>query len=282
MNCIFLYNSNSGKGKLTKKLNFIVESLQEMFDDVEVCVSSSREETILIAEKSCKENMVLVFSGGDGTFNNIVNGIAEKPIRPILGYIPSGTVNDIAKNFCISKNIKKALNIIRLNRPINFDIGKLNNVYFTYVAAIGSFTEVSYKTDQKLKRKFGRGAYYVKALASSLKPAKLKIILKADDKLYHVSTPLLLVLNSECVAGFKINRGNDMNNGTFDVIVTKKGVFNGVFNLIRRNRNLRIRCKNLSVKIEEKIPWCIDGEKCDSGNVEITNLHEHLKIFAKK
>ena len=68
--------------------------------------TKSSEDTINVARESCGKYDALVFSGGDGTFNDVVTGVAPMEKRPILGYIPSGTVNDIARNLSISRNIK--------------------------------------------------------------------------------------------------------------------------------------------------------------------------------
>ena len=156
MTCLFLYNPNSGKGKLLKKLDYIKDELSKTYKSVVTIATKSLEDTIYQAKMACGTYDVLAFAGGDGTFNNIVNAISPEPVRPILGYIPAGTVNDIAKNFKISKNIKSALKVIKEGNIHPFDIGKVNDQYFVYVLAMGSFAHVSYDTDQKIKRKYGK------------------------------------------------------------------------------------------------------------------------------
>lgn len=96
MTCLFLYNPNSGKGKLLKKLDYIKQKLCEVYQQVTIIATESMEDTILKAKLACGSYDVLAFSGGDGTFNNIVNAVAGEKKRPILGYIPSGTVNDLS------------------------------------------------------------------------------------------------------------------------------------------------------------------------------------------
>ena len=70
----------------------------------------------------------------DGTFNDVTCSVATQ-VRPILGYIPSGTVNDIAK-LKNPKNIKSLKNNFD-GHTVYHDVGRINGTYFMYVAAIG-------------------------------------------------------------------------------------------------------------------------------------------------
>ncbi len=239
MTCLFLYNPNSGKGKLLKKLDYIKQKLCEVYRQVTVIATESMEDTILKAKLACGSYDVLAFSGGDGTFNNIVNAIAGEKNRPILGYIPSGTVNDIAKNFGISKSIKKSIKIIQKGYIHPFDIGKVNSQYFVYVLALGSFAHVSYDTDQQIKKKYGKLAYYFKVMKEVLKTNIFHVKVETENgQTIEMDTPLLLILNSVSVGGFIVNRRSDINDGKFDVLVMKPGFASGLFNvlLIRKHQ----------------------------------------------
>ena len=108
MKCLFIYNPKSGKGKIIKKKEYIIESLKMRFDTVDVHESLSASDIIEFTEQHASDYDVLVFSGGDGTFNEITCGVASLKKRPVLGYIPTGTCNDIARNLKISRHVKKA------------------------------------------------------------------------------------------------------------------------------------------------------------------------------
>ena len=98
MKCLFLYNPKSGKEKTSKKLDYITNRLKEKFELVDIHCAASIDDFTKTCKKTCGVYDYLVFSGGDGSFNLIVNAIAEEKNKPILGYIPSGTCNDIALN----------------------------------------------------------------------------------------------------------------------------------------------------------------------------------------
>src|SRR5699024_8275984 len=66
---------------------------------------------------------VVVAAGGDGTINEVVNGLADQNYRPKLGIIPVGTTNDFARALGVPRNIMKAVDVILDDRTMLLDIG---------------------------------------------------------------------------------------------------------------------------------------------------------------
>ena len=71
MRCIFIYNPVSGRGKVLRHLNYIEETLKKKYDEVVMYRSKSSDDIKKVAYESCKEFDSIIFSGGDGTFNDI-------------------------------------------------------------------------------------------------------------------------------------------------------------------------------------------------------------------
>lgn len=290
MNCIFIYNPKSGKGKIKKWLGYIKETLESKYGQVVLYNTKSQEDTIRAAREACGKYDALIFSGGDGTFNDIACGVASEPVRPILGYIPSGTVNDIAKNLRIPRNVKKALKIIIAGNTIYHDVGKVNDMYFMYVVATGTFTGSSYRTKHDLKKVFGKLAYVFDGIKDFLNPTLAKIRLRIGDQVIETETPLILVLNSISVAGIPFHKNGHLNDGNFDIVIVKKGFRRGILNVIRlflyglihlrRRRRLDFyRGNSFVIETEGNPCWTVDGEEGPKGTVRIENLHNHLQIF---
>ncbi|MCL2369917.1 MAG: acylglycerol kinase family protein, partial [Firmicutes bacterium] len=124
---MFIYNPTAGKGKVKKHLALIIGRLEQIFGSVTVKETLQEGDAARFASQACGVYEYLIFSGGDGTFNEVVNGIAEAENRPILGYIPQGTTNDIASNFGLSKKVKKALDTIQLKKNTHADIIKVTH-----------------------------------------------------------------------------------------------------------------------------------------------------------
>ena len=70
----------------------------------------------------------------------------------------------------ISRNIKKALKIILKGGYIKHDVGKINDTFFMYVAAVGTFSSVSYRTKRKTKKILGRLAYAFDGMNDLINP----------------------------------------------------------------------------------------------------------------
>lgn len=293
MKCLFMYNPNSGKGRIVKHLKYIESKLKEKYDIVHMYQTTSSEDTIRAANDACGVYDALVFSGGDGTFNDVITGVSSNNSRPILGYLPSGTVNDIARNLKISRNIKRALDNVIHGDIFNHDVGKINDRYFMYVVAAGTFTEVSYRTEQRIKRKLGKLAYVVDGMKDILNPIFTNVMIEADGIEVSDMASLVLILNSKSVGGIPFNKHGHLNDGLFDIVMVKKGFFKGVFNIFklftfgvsrRRKRKylVSLRATNIKVYVSDDVVWTLDGEKGPSGNIEIQNLHKHLQIFVPK
>lgn len=293
MKCLFMYNPNSGKGRIVKYLDYIEKKLKEKYSVVEIYQTISSEDTIRAANEACGKYDALIFSGGDGTFNDVITGVSSNENRPILGYLPSGTVNDIARNLKISRNVKRALDNVLYGDILYHDVGMINDKYFMYVVAAGTFTEVSYRTDQRIKRKLGKLAYVVDGMKDILNPVFTNVKIEADGKEFSDVASLVLILNSKSVGGIAVNKYGHLNDGYFDIVLVKKGFFKGVYNIFKlftfgvsrrkkRRYLLSLRGSNIKVYVSDDVVWTLDGEKGPNGNIEIQNLHKHLRIFIPK
>ena len=105
---------------------------------------------------------LLVAAGGDGTINEVVNGIAPLKRRPKMAIIPAGTTNDYARALKIPRdNIVKAAEVIKKSNCQNGYWPSRQN-YFINIAAGGHLTELTYEVPSELKSIFGYLAYLAK------------------------------------------------------------------------------------------------------------------------
>lgn len=283
MRAMFIYNPNSGLQKITNRLPYIVETLLTKYSVVDVFKSQSKEDFIKKCQESCGVYDTLIFAGGDGTFNMVVNALANKENKPILGVLPTGTINDAAKNFGIRRNLKKALKVILKQNAKYFDVGKINDHYFAYVAAIGAYADIPLVTSPKVKKKIGPLAYYFKALPRLFKIRKIEgEILLDNKKLLPYKTPFILVLNSSHMGGFKINPKSNMSDGKFDLYLSKTEPFNGIFSyLLFKHRLQHYLVSSMEIQVPIDDNWDIDGEKGPKGNVKISVICNEFRIYQK-
>ena len=297
MKCLFLYNPNSGKGKIQKKLPLIERMLKTRYEEVTLYATKSAEDLQSKISKSAKEFDTVVFSGGDGTFNLVLGAIGEQEVN--LGYIPSGTVNDVARSLGISKNIKKALKVVIGGRCEKLDCMRVNQTdYAMYIVAAGAFTSVTYSTPQKEKKKFGWFGYAFECFKKHMKFNSFPIEVTCGEKREEARAVLILVMNGRSVAGFPVNRNASMQDDKMEIAVLRErgnlgfwGRVRAFFGIIRlfalgarceSKHLLRFEGDRISIKAGDDVVWDLDGEKGDSGNVDIQLLSKRVTMFVPK
>ena len=220
---LFIYNPCSGKGKIKNWLEDIIILLSEAGYEVTVYPTQYVKDATLIIEKGVSDFDLLVCSGGDGTLDEVVNGILKSGVKTPLGYIPSGTTNDFANSLGISTDIIKATNNIINGTDFVCDVGSLNDNYFTYIAAFGLFTSVAYSTDQSLKNTLGKFAYFLEGVKQITEIPSYKLRIQGDNFSLEDEYMFGMITNSSSVAGIKTRLLNtsEFDDGLFEVTLVK-------------------------------------------------------------
>ncbi len=264
---LFLYNPSSGKGKIKKNLGYIDQELRKKYGSVDIIESKSKsfmEDTI---KKACYEYDYVFFSGGDGTFNIVINSIPDIENLPIFGYLPGGSTNDMSYNLNISKDIKIGLKDLLNSTPQEYNVGSIGDTKFIYVADFGAFTDVSHITPQEQKRKFGRLAYLKYAIEILFKGAKNHKVV-VDGVVYE--TPLMFISNSREVGSFRINPEKSQKDGLYYIVIVngEKGhrirniVYLFIFGIeaaVSKNRAITFTSSRFTLDCDVN-EWDVDGE----------------------
>ena len=290
--CLFIYNPLSGKGKIAKNEERIVKMLQEGY---EVKVHRSKYSGNIgevISETGDKYDTIVV-AGGDGTLNEAINSIARLEKRVRLGYIPAGTVNDVAHSLAIPCNIKKAVKNVLNGQEFKHDIFQMNDRFGIYVCCSGLFTETSYATDQDKKKKMGKVAYALHGAKKIFSTPSVKLKLTCDGGEIEGKYALMLILNSKSVAGFKVNRRAELNDGLVDVVLIKAK--NDIVNFSAVCRVAKFFLKGVEQKYNKNIQHLqldkfrietqsdtvinLDGEKIGKGSFDYKVIKEGVTII---
>jgi YegS/Rv2252/BmrU family lipid kinase len=222
---LFIINPRSGKGLIKNKVLDIVDLFVKEGYDVHVHTTQARRDAYEIIKEYGSHMSTVVASGGDGTLSECVKGIMEIPKekRPIMGYIPCGSTNDFAVSLKLSKNMLLAAGDVVYGEQFKCDVGKFNNDFFTYIAAFGAFTDVSYETPQSMKNMLGHLAYTMEAIkrVPNLGSYKMKVehdgIVIEDEFIYG------MISNTTSIGGVK-NLGKEkvqLDDGLFEVILIR-------------------------------------------------------------
>ena len=297
MRCIYIYNPYSGKRKHMKLKHYIISKLKSKFKTLDVYPTDKKGDATKFASEACGKYDIIVVAGGDGTLNEVINGIANKPNRPKIGYIPTGTTNDLARSLKIPRNIKKALKIILNENSTKHDIFKSNNKYGIYVCAFGIFTASSYTTKQSEKNKIGQLAYYFSGIKEIATTKHFPLTLKTTNLQFTTDIILAIITNGKYCSGFKINEKNNYKDGYVNLILFKeknkksislstllnivKLFLFGVISIKKVKNCSIIKLDKCSIELNNETPVNIDGEYGFSGSFDFEVLKEHIEIFIK-
>lgn len=298
MKCLLIINPVSGKKKKFN-LKYIIDTLKIKFDVVDFLQSKYRNHVTEILNEKANDYDTVIVKGGDGTLNEAINALSNFENPPALGYIPSGTTNDVGKTFGLSKNIKKALKVILNGNIITTDILQVNDRKAMYVCGVGMFTRSSYATSQTKKQKFGRLAYIFAGIKEFFSSKTVNITLNADGQEYSGDCALGLCLNSKWVGGFKLNNFAELNDGKMDLCFVfekkprKKVCFATklkictlfLFGLHKAKPNKKVvilKTDKCNLKINSTDNATVDGECCSEKDLTIKVLKSKIKLYAKK
>lgn len=273
--CNIIYNPDSGRGTFKKEVDNVTHHLEQLGYTWNIYPTQyARHATQLMLEHS-DADMVLV-SGGDGTMNEILQAIPSIKRMPTIAYIPSGTANDFGKTLGLTKNIRKNLQL--LNQPTikHKDIVHSSFGMFNYIAAIGNYVDISYKTTKKMKKFWGFLAYIFFGIKAFFTAPIIQATIETPEQTIHGKFSLILVVNSESVGGFTILKDAKLNDRLLEVIVLPYvPIFNNVyfaFLFLFKRINFpgiqRFKTDKVKVTTAHNRPWSLDGEVAKSGSFE--------------
>lgn len=237
---------------------------------------------------------VIACCGGDGTLNHLVNAMMNTGRKCPIGYIPTGSTNDFSR----SMNQGRALTLeeqclaIAGDNTFAYDIGKINETYFNYIAAFGAFTKVSYDTPQKWKNVLGYGAYVLNLISTIPEGINFRRRLKFeyDGGIGEGDFIFVSVSNTTSVAGVKaaLVRNSELNDGLFEVVLVSVPNSVADLNLIVQNMSsgntddkhvIKFRTSAVRFESDEDLIWTLDGEEYNTGKTAvIQNCKQAMKL----
>lgn len=289
---IFIYNPSSGDHSIPNKLDSILDRFQHkniLLQPYRLHIG--KDEALVNLLKNEGYEFAIV-SGGDGTISYIVNAVLKNGINLPLGILPSGTCNDFARSINLPYSTEECLEIILNQNKIQVDVGLINGeTYFLGTCAGGFFVDVSYNTDNELKRNFGPFAYYLQALGEVTNKRSFSIKIKTDTETIKREVLLFLILNGKNAGGFSnIVKEADISDGIMDIVLIKdcnhidlaNMFFKVLSNDLLKNKNVKlIRTKSCIIESNLDIPVSVDGEKGASLPLKVDFLNKALTVFIK-
>ena len=298
-----ILNPHAGSGRGKKDQLEILKRLTKSDFHYELAVSEFPKHIIqLTIDAIGKGFRNLIIAGGDGSLNEVVNGIFQQAACPpeeiTVGMIPVGTGNDWIKTFGIPNYYKEAVKILKQDKIMRQDVGRItfteNDVmktcYFANMAGFGFDAMVATKTNQ-LKNEGRTGiSLYLQALGSSFlnyQTAKTQVVIdgrEIDELIFSVS----IGIGKYNGGGMMQAPGAVPDNGLFQVTIIRKiglfgilrnlaGLYSGKF--VNDYRVSTFQAKNISISSAQNIAGEADGETLGDNKFEIDIFSQKLSVI---
>ena len=291
----FVFNMRSGKAAISSKLANVINEFTKEGYEVTVHPTQSRGDAADAALYACdKQYDLIVCSGGDGTLNEVIQGVMKAENKLPIGYLPAGSTNDFAKSAGISTNIMEAVQTVINGTPQSFDMGGLNDRSFIYIAAFGAFIEVTYETPQNMKNVLGHAAYILNGILHVGKIRSYHIKVTTGTETFEDDYIFGMVTNSSSVAGL-LSLGDFLcDDGLFEVTLIKKPssplalqkTIKGILNLesdLDTKYIKSFRASKVKFECDNEINWTVDGEFGGALNcAEIVNFSKAVQIITNE
>jgi diacylglycerol kinase (ATP) len=261
-----------------------VESLAR---DCVVCATTYTGEAEAMARRGVAEGFEkIVAAGGDGTINEVVNGLAGS--RTTLGLLPIGTMNVFATELGLpTHDLELCWEIVKGDSTRAIDLPKANQKFFVQLAGVGLDAQVVKETSSQLKRNFGPLSYVISALQiAARKPPRLFI--QSEDASIDEGS-FVLVGNGRLYGGpFPFFKHAALDDGLLDVIVFKRLGYLEIIKYLQDvifSSEIRVpeieyfQTRQLRVESDQSVPVELDGELMGNCPVEFGLENRSLRVL---
>ena len=285
-------NPSSGGG------SYDPDEIRDELEGLEVeWVQTEGPEDAIGAAEEWSEGL-LVVAGGDGTINDVVNGLGRAgfPEGVTLGILPAGTGNDLAATLCIPEDPDLAKDVILQNRGRWLDVARVRSDgigerFFINVATGGLGAEISDANDEELKRRWGKLSY----LRASLEVARnfdvRELMLYIDGEERQVEAVNVAVGNCRYTGGgWPATPKANPEDGLLDVVIIENLGVTDLLNLtpavlaesdyLDSDGVLFVRAKEIRVDTQPPgLEFTVDGEVIGNEPAQFSVLPRALKVI---
>ncbi|MEN8124738.1 MAG: diacylglycerol kinase family protein [Bacteroidota bacterium] len=293
-----ILNPTSGNFKVKNKIDHLKDQFKKNDISIEFAITKYKKHDFELTQDALKKGFrKFICIGGDGTLHYVVNGIMQQnkvathTIK--IAVMPVGTGNDWVKTYGIPKNIKKVISIIKNEKTIEQDIGKIKiegiqqPFYFNNIAGIG-FDGLVVKNHHKFK-KIGSISYLLSTLFSYNKYKDNTIEIEFNKQKFTTSLFLLSVgICKYSGGGMQLTNYNDHQNGYFDITIIKEIDFNTILksiskvfkgNIVNIKEFNFYKTNSLSINYKGYKPYIqADGELLGKGNCTVNIINNALQF----
>ena len=195
---IILICNPTAKSMSEAKIERACRLLEQKDYRVDLLLTKQRGEARHLAKDAAKRApLVIIAAGGDGTFNEVANGMAGSEIP--MAILPLGTTNVLAKELGIPDTVKGALEVALNKTPKSVSLGRIAIVhdsfpvsrYFILMAGIGFDGEAVFGINETFKKISGKGAYLYSGVKTLLRFAPDELAVTVNGRKHTASSVIV-------------------------------------------------------------------------------------------
>lgn len=268
MRAVIIGNRGAGRAGGERQLERCAEILQSGGVETEIWSTEYPEHATELATKA--GDGLIVAAGGDGTVNEVINGLSTDAT---LGILPLGTANVLARELDLPLKLEPACRRILEGEPLRMDLGVATDDEgierrFACMAGLGFDANVVSEVQPQMKRHLRTGAFTLTAFQVYFKNMLPEFEIIRGDEVYN--TQFAIVANSSHYGGeFKVMDGGSLTSGELSVVMVER-----VGTLLRPDHLGRILARQplsgfsptfadeeiYARPLGEKVPVQLDGE----------------------
>jgi diacylglycerol kinase (ATP) len=228
MRSVLVVNPSAGPWDVRREVPTVLNYLGNQGWQTSLHWTERPGEATDLARRAADRGLDAVFvAGGDGTINEIVNGLAGSPVA--LGVLPGGTGNVWAKELGLPtrslRHLQPLLDSVRALVPgvvRRIDIGKANGRYFLQWTGVGLDAEVNYVMEPRTRpqRRLGAVPYLIAGVVTAIHLKGTRTRIWVDGKQIYRRAILVVISNSQLYGGIaRIAPDARLDDGLLDVHV---------------------------------------------------------------
>lgn len=292
---VLFYHEHSGLKDIYEGLGEVTKSLSSMCKHLSIQLSENEGDIIKYCEaikndKYGSEIDILFILGGDGTVNELVNGVMQHDLHLPVGIIPGGTFNDFTKTLNLDPNFKNASSQLLSAQVGSYDVMKVNDTYVLNFVGLGLIVQNAENVQEGSKDVFAKLSYIGSTVKTLMNPSKFDFELNIDGRKETGNTSMLLIANGPNIGGGRVPLTDlspqDGKVGTFIFDDQSFSILNDIFKK-RDSMNWNeitegidhIPGQHITLSTEPNMKVDIDGEISLETPIEIEVLPKAIQLL---
>ncbi|MEX3500900.1 diacylglycerol kinase family protein [Staphylococcus capitis] len=292
---VLFYHEHSGLKDIYEGLGEVTKSLSSMCKHLSIQLSENEGDIIKYCEaikndKYGSEIDILFILGGDGTVNELVNGVMQHDLHLPVGIIPGGTFNDFTKTLNLDPNFKNASSQLLSAQVGSYDVMKVNDTYVLNFVGLGLIVQNAENVQEGSKDVFAKLSYIGSTVKTLMNPSKFDFELNIDGRKETGNTSMLLIANGPNIGGGRVPLTDlSPQDGKLDTFIFDDQSFSILNDIFKKRDSMNwneitegidhIPGQHITLSTEPNMKVDIDGEISLETPIEIEVLPKAIQLL---